>query len=95
MINQKVRLKPSCAKWFLNNPEIYVNYSTGTMSNNYEIETLIHLICCLGEPVYGKIINHGNSDCWLVKWKIGNLSTQYYTARHHFDINKLYKLVNN
>lgn len=93
MINQKVKLKPSLAKWHLDHPEVYE--FNGQFTGNYETDTLIHLICCLGEPIYGKIIREGNSGCWLVKWKIDDLSAQYYVSRHHFDINKLYKLVNN
>lgn len=91
MINQKVQLKPSYAKWHLDHPEIYeVN---GHMDDKYENDTLIHLICCLGEPVYGTIIRKGNDNCWLVKWKVGNLSTQYYVERHHIDISRLYTLL--
>lgn len=91
MINQKVQLKPSYAKWHLDNPEIYG--FKGALLDLYESETLLHLVCCLGEPVYGKIIAKGNSGCWLVQWKVGNLSAKYYVDRHHFDTTKLYKLL--
>lgn len=93
MINQKVKLKSSYAKWHLDHPEIYeIN---GKMDELYETDILIHLVCCLGEPVYGRIIKASRTmnKCWLVKWKIGNLSTQYYVERHHFNTSKLYNLV--
>jgi hypothetical protein len=91
MINQKVQLKQSCAKWHLEHPEIYG--FKGALLDPYETDTLLHLVCCLGEPVYGKVIAKGNSGCWLVKWEIGDLSAQYYVARHHFNVTKLYRLV--
>ena len=85
MIKTRVKLKRSFAKWYLDNPEIY-KYSNGKVSMDYETDTLIHLICCLGEPVYGTIIEKGSHGCWLVKWKIGKFSTEYYASKRHFDI---------
>ncbi len=94
MINTKVKLKPTLAKWHLNHPDIFVCDPLHPIPKKYEPELLIHLACCLGEPVYGTVIGNGSSkNCWLVKWKIGDLSTQYYVDRHHFDVTKLYKLI--
>jgi hypothetical protein len=74
-IGDRVQLKISYAKWHLDHPEIYGENSE---SSSFEEETQLHLVCCLGEPVYGKIIRYGNMDCFHVKWRVGNLSATYY-----------------
>lgn len=82
-----IKLKPSYAKWHLDHPEIYFK-PDGTIDKLYVSETLLHLTCCLGEPVYGRVIGESRStkDCWLVKWKIGPFKAEYYVEKDHIEV---------
>ncbi len=83
-IGQKVILKPSYAKWHLNHPEIYTNGIS--WDKEYEEETLLHLVCCLGEPVYGKVLRYySDTRTALVKFRVGNITVKYWVERHHVE----------
>lgn len=85
-IGDKVQLKPSYAKWHLDNPEIYAYLEV------YENDTLIHLVCCLGEAVHGDVIQYGNEGCFKVRFEVGDWSTSYYVDSTHVtkvDLSKL------
>lgn len=84
-INTIVRLKPSYAKWHLDHPEIY-GRSPIEMDDSYESDTLLHLTCCLGEPIYGIVTKKGNSGCWKINFYIDQYSANYYVEKHHVDI---------
>ena len=87
MINKTVRLKPSYAKWYLDHPDVY-EAPSGKMDVEYEQHTLLHLTCCLGEPVYGKVIGIGIDGCVLVKWKVGKFTAEYYVKNLQFEVIK-------
>ncbi len=74
-----VKLNKRIAKWHLEHPDIY--YRGGELRSEdvelYERETLMHLMSCMGVPMIGRIVRPGN-DCWLVKFRIGNLTTSYF-----------------
>lgn len=81
-----VRLNPRYARWHLDNPEVYESPS-GRVDSEYETETLIHLACCLGEPVYGVVdgVNVcGEEKYYHVYWKLGNLKMDYWVERKDF-----------
>ncbi len=84
-IGDKVQLKPSYAKWYLNHPDIYVN-GYDEVDRFYEKETLMHLMCCLGEPIYGVVTKNGSMRCYGVKWKIGNLSAFYFVTKRNVEV---------
>lgn len=85
LIGHKVIMKQNNAKWFLENPEIYVSGSG--VDTEYETETLIHLICCLGESVRGKIIEYNPcGKFYLVKFKVSNLTATYWVERNHIEV---------
>ncbi len=82
-IGQKVTMKVSGAKWYLNHPEVYVGPKG--IDSNWEEETLVHLICCLGESVPGKIVAYG-TNCYKVDFRISNLLASYYVDRRNFEV---------
>lgn len=77
----KVKLKPSYAKWHLDHPEIYE--FNGEVHEAYEVETLLHLMCCMGVPVYGKILKESKNipKTYKVKFRVGRLSMSYWVER--------------
>lgn len=78
-IGKKVLMTKSNAKWYLDNPDVYYSFD-----EEYETETLLHLMCLFGVPVIGTIIGKGN-DCWRVEFNVGNLTTSYYAEnKKHF-----------
>jgi hypothetical protein len=81
-IGNIVRLKQNHAKWCLEHPEIYQLFD-GTIAKDYEIETQLHLVACLGEPVYGIITGYGSFNSYLVELKSGEFQTTYYVGREH------------
>jgi hypothetical protein len=85
MKKQFVQLNPKSARWHLDHPEIYEVPGSRKVDLNYENDTLIHLMCCLGEPVYGEVVTktHSNPDTWRVKFKIADLEMQYCVEREH------------
>lgn len=85
-IGTKVQLKQSQAKWYLDHLDIYFR-PDGTFDDYYETETQLHLLCCLGEPVYGTIKGYG-IDCYLVEWECGSYSTTYYIEKRDFTVSK-------
>ncbi len=91
-INTKVRLKESCARWHLDHLDLYfvAGDFTRKPDYSYETETILHLICCLGEPVYGKIIEinhfiHG-PYYYLVQLKIGKYKAKYWVEKKHVEV---------
>lgn len=85
MIGKRVLMKRKNAKWYLEHPEVYHVHVAGNMDEDYEPETLLHLVCALGEPVYGIVIDEGN-DCWMVSWRVGSLSATYLIDRTSFTV---------
>lgn len=91
-LNTKVRLKKSYAKWHLEHLDVY--FVGGDFNKrcdpSYEGETQLHLVCCLGEPVYGKVLRVNTflnlSSTYLVKFKIGKYKTEYWVEEKHVDI---------
>lgn len=75
-IGDKVVLKKRIAKWHLDTPEVYAA-PNGTVDEDYEPETLLNLMCCMGVPVYGKIIRPG-TECWYVSFKCANIKAAFY-----------------
>ncbi len=83
-IGKQVTLRPSYARWHLDHPELYEGGSG--VDECYEEETLIHLICCLGEPVYGTILAERDFEyTWIyeVRFKISNLTMTYWVSARH------------
>lgn len=86
-VGQKVKLKISHAKWYLDHPEIYE--SAKGIDKEYKKETMLHLVCALGEPVYGKIINvNGYSGNYLVRFRVANLISTYWISIKHIEVIK-------
>lgn len=81
-IGQKVQLRPSYAKWHLENPEIYFN-TAGNCYGQYDAEMLLHLMCCFGVPIEGQVDGHGSEGCFHVVWKCVRVSASYYVERKH------------
>jgi hypothetical protein len=85
-LNQKVLLRKSYAKWFLDNPEIYVR-PDGTWDEDYENDTLMHLMCCMDIPVQGRIMEVNSfmyePPTYLVAFKVGRLKMSYWVDRSH------------
>lgn len=77
-----VKMKESNAKWMLDHPDIY--YVKGKLRKKdvsfYETETKIHMLCCMGEPIYGIILQCSLPDLGTYKilWAMGSLNTRYY-----------------
>lgn len=84
LTNRKVLMKKNIAEWYLETPEVY-NTGYGGVDPWYETETYIHLSCCFGIPVYGKVVGRGN-DCWLVRFKLGRKTCRYFIERKHFTL---------
>lgn len=81
---KKVLMKKRIAKWHLETPEVYGALG-GKVDDNYESDTLLHLVCCLGEPVYGRVMHEG-TDCYMVAFKVGNIKAAYYINRKDFTV---------
>ncbi len=75
-VGTKVLLKKRLAKWYLDHPEIYTNGLT--WDKDYEEETLLHLICCMGVPLTGIIICPASmKNTWMVNFKCSGLTMSY------------------
>ncbi len=87
LIGRKVRLKQSFAKWHLNHPDIYE--SARGIDPCYEEETLIHLACCLGEPILGIVAAHSrhssNYQTYYIQFTLGRLRMSYWVERKHVE----------
>lgn len=86
----KVRLKESYARWHLDHPDVYWNGVTHT-DDCYENETIIHLACCLGEPVHGEvqaIMTHFPfmETTYMVKFKVGRYTMTYWVEKKHVEL---------
>lgn len=81
-IGQKVQLKPSYAKWHLNHQEIYDRPSgleTEQDKAEIEIENYMHILCCFGVSITGKIIKQGcDSKTWGILWTIPTTRKKVY-----------------
>jgi hypothetical protein len=85
-----VQMKVSTAKWMLDHPEIYTfaNNWKASYVKEFDREAIIHMLCCLGEPVYGVVLDQ-NEQAYKVLWAIGHKkseTTWYWVERKHFDI---------
>lgn len=78
LIGRKVLLKKSYAKWYLDHPEVYESPTFDAYEDpEYEVETLLHLMCLMDVPIYGKIIYSG-CDVWGVEFRQGKYKMFYY-----------------
>lgn len=81
-IGDRVQLKKSYAKWHLDHPDIY--FFKNVASACFDNDTVIHLACCLGEPVHGEILEVDRYvGSMLVQFKIGTLSMRYWVEEKH------------
>lgn len=76
-IGDKVILKPRYARWYLDNPEIYLVTSTGVYDEEYDTDIQLCMMSCFGVPITGTIKGEG-TNCWRVEFKQGNLRMSSY-----------------
>lgn len=79
--NDKVLMRVGNAKWYLDHPEIYSNGIT--WHSTYEEETIIHLMCAIGAPVFGKVLRANSSGDLEVIFRIAGLTAQYWVEHKH------------
>ncbi len=84
-IGDIVQLRPSYARWYLEHPEICFSHYNKKEEADFDKSMKLHLTCCLGEPVFGKVIQPSRSteNCWLVRWRVGSFEDSYYIGPEH------------
>ena len=84
-IGTKVWMGERNAEWCLNHPEIYTNVN-GVIDECYDSETQLHLMCCLGQKVPGKIVGHGAEGFYHVEYSLDGLKADYYLSERDFEL---------
>lgn len=84
LIGKTVTMGKRYAKWHLDNPDIYgaADYEY----KEFDTESVMHMLCCMGEPVFGVVIEKGSFGCWLIEYEVAGLKTEYYVERKDFTI---------
>jgi len=74
--SDSVQMLESYARWHLENPCLYNFLKDGNPSKKSDTEIQVHLLCCLGEPVYGLVVQRGDGPLpyYKVKFTIDRLS---------------------
>lgn len=87
----RTEMNKNSAKWHLDHPYIY-----GTSSKQYykhDNEHLLHILCCMGEVIYGTIQHKGSSDCWKVKFEHDDITVSYYVDAYNLIFSEIYRLL--
>jgi hypothetical protein len=89
MIGKKVKLKEKCAKWYLDNADIFFVPGTNKHDKSYDAEMQLFLMCLIGVPVYGIIDRQGaNNYTWFVDFCVDGLHSDHYYEEDDFEVVK-------
>ena len=84
----KVLMGETSAKWMLDHPDIYA-VGNKVDQKLFDIEVQLHMLCTMGEPVYGTITGTAtDAAIYKIRWQVGALKAEYYLERRHFEVVK-------
>jgi len=87
MIGKTVQLKTCVAKWHLDNMDVYTSCLSNNTPEEYDEEIQMHLLCCMGVPMTGKVTRAGaDKNVYGVKFRIGKLETFYYVEKKDIEV---------
>lgn len=91
MIGKKVRITKRCAKWFLDNPYVFIR-PRGQPDESFDIEMQIHLYVCLGGFIDGRISKLG-SKSGRIQFYGAEFNTIFGYSFHYFQLGRDLELI--